>query len=219
MNQLSVGDDTASPPQVSFQIQDYEAFPALQGNVAQQWVAAQMAMDPTFLEQMYAAGGMVAPPPGLSPLRPFSPHRGSRPSSRPNSRSRNPSRAPTPSVPSVDDAEAFPTLGSAASKGGKKHHGKRGHHHGHKGDTPNTLADLVRSSPSPTPAQLRKNLRSPRNPTSSREHSAAAQAIPAPEHIPWLETGENANKAYLKARSEAFRHGGLRNKFLQRYVD
>jgi hypothetical protein len=40
-------------------------------------------------------------------------------------------------------------------------------------------------------------------------------AIPAPEHIPWLETGESANRAYLKARAEAFKHGGLRNKFLQ----
>jgi len=49
----------------------------------------------------------------------------------------------------------------------------------------------------------------------SRENSAAAQAIPAPEHIPWLETGENANKAYLQARADAFKHGSMRNKFLQ----
>jgi hypothetical protein len=51
--------------------------------------------------------------------------------------------------------------------------------------------------------------------TGSRENSAAAQAIPAPQHIPWLETGEKANTAYLQARQEAFKHGSLRNKFLQ----
>ena len=45
----------------------------------------------------------------------------------------------------------------------------------------------------------------------------AAQAIPSPRHIPWFETGERANKAYLKARQDAIRHGGLRNKFLQRF--
>lgn len=49
------------------------------------------------------------------------------------------------------------------------------------------------------------------------ENSAAAQAIPSPQHVPWLETGERANKAYLKARQDAIKHGGLRNKFLQRY--
>jgi hypothetical protein len=40
-------------------------------------------------------------------------------------------------------------------------------------------------------------------------------SIPAPEQIPWLETGDAANKAYLRARAEAIKHGGLRNKFLQ----
>jgi hypothetical protein len=48
------------------------------------------------------------------------------------------------------------------------------------------------------------------------ENSATAQAIPMPKHVPWLETGDKANKAYLKARQEAIKHGGLRNKFLQR---
>jgi DNA-nicking Smr family endonuclease len=50
------------------------------------------------------------------------------------------------------------------------------------------------------------------------ENSAKAHAIPSPKHIPWLETGDRANRAYLKARQEAIKHGGLRNKFLQRYV-
>ena len=85
---------------------------------------------------------------------------------------------------------------------------------------PSTLADIVKMSPSPTPsAQAR---RVPRNGSSTNvrnmENSPAAQAIPAPTHIPWLETGEKANKAYLKARQEAIKHGGLRNKFLQRYA-
>ncbi|KAI7105047.1 hypothetical protein KC343_g19911 [Hortaea werneckii] len=40
-------------------------------------------------------------------------------------------------------------------------------------------------------------------------------AIPAPTDIPWLDTGTGINAAYMKARQEAFKHGGLRNKFLQ----
>ena len=63
--------------------------------------------------------------------------------------------------------------------------------------------------------QARRGLKTTRSYTGSRENSSAAMAITAPEHIPWLETGETANKAYLKARAEAFKHGGLRNKFLQ----
>jgi DNA-nicking Smr family endonuclease len=39
--------------------------------------------------------------------------------------------------------------------------------------------------------------------------------IPKPIDIPWKETGDSVNKAYLEARQEAFKHGGLRNKFLQ----
>jgi hypothetical protein len=54
------------------------------------------------------------------------------------------------------------------------------------------------------------------NHTLTRELSAQAQAIPPPSYIPWLQTGgSRANKAYLKLRQEALRHGGLRNKFLQ----
>lgn len=77
-------------------------------------------------------------------------------------------------------------------------------------------------SPSPTPGASRQDRKIARNgsATSIRngENSLAAQAILNPKHIPWLETGEKANKAYLKARQEAIKHGGLRNKFLQRYV-
>lgn len=145
-------------------------------------------------------------------------------SSSPNSRSSRPSsrhqsRERTPSIPAVDDNEAFPTLISAGSKAVKKHHGKRGGHgHGHasKENLPNSLADIVRMSPSPAAGPIRKGLTKNKSYTGSRENSVAANAIPAPQHVPWLETGEKANQAYMKARNNAFRHGGLRNKFLQR---
>jgi hypothetical protein len=128
-----------------------------------------------------------------------------------------------PSAPALDDTDAFPSLGSASAKQGKKHHGKRGGHgHGHKENlVPNSLADIVKMSPSPGPAAMRPDSKKiGRNGSSTNmrngENSAAAQAITSPKHIPWLETGERANKAYLKARQEAIKHGGLRNKFLQR---
>ena len=77
-------------------------------------------------------------------------------------------------------------------------------------------------SPSPTPATVRQDRKIGRNGSAGNmrngENSATAQAIPNPKHIPWLETGDRANKAYLKARQEAIKHGGLRNKFLQRYA-
>lgn len=162
--------------------------------------------------------GVTNPPPGLSPFPVFTPGSSSHPHSRPSSRHH--SRTATPSVPAVDDNEAFPSLGSAAAKAGKRHHGKRGGH-GHnqkENNGPSNLADIVRLAPSPTPSQGRKGLRTAKSFNGSRENSAAAQAIPAPKHIPWLETGENANRAYLHARGEAFKHGSLRNKFLQRCV-
>lgn len=216
---LMVDETSASPPQMAqpnFQLHDHDTFPALQGGVALN--LAQGSYDPATLEQIYGAGGLAAHSPGMNPFRPFSPHRSGRPQSRPTSRSQNHSRAGTPSLPSVDDAEAFPSLGSASTRGGKKHHGKRGGHghHNHKENSgPSSLADLVRMSPSPSPAQNRKNIKSPRNGLASKENSEAARNIPEPVHVPWLETGDGANKAYLKARQEAFKHGGLRNKFLQ----
>ncbi|OCK83838.1 hypothetical protein K432DRAFT_162130 [Lepidopterella palustris CBS 459.81] len=201
----------------NFQMQDYESFPSLQPVSSPQWTPQLQALEPTPLEQLYSTGvNVTTPPPGLSPFPNFTPSTSSRPHSRPSSRHH--SHANTPSVPAVDDNEAFPTLGSAAAaKAGKRHHGKRGGHgHGHKENGgANSLADLVRMSPSPSPSQLRKGLRPARSFNGSRENSAAAQAIPPPKHIPWLETGENANKAYLLARAEAFKHGSMRNKFLQ----
>jgi len=186
----------------NLQIQDYSSFPALQGSE-------------TSLRSLYAANPNVAPPPGFMSRTALAPE------FIPQSPSM--SRSQTSIVSSrfaPDDSEAFPTLGSAAIKGGKKHHGKRGHGHNHreKENQPSSLAEVVRASPSPS-AQLnpRNNLKSKTSYIGSRENSTAAQGIPPPQQIPWLETGDRANRAYLKARQEAIRHGGARNKFLQRF--
>lgn len=219
MSKMTLEGSSTPPTQPNFQVQDYEAFPSLAQTASHQ--SHMYHNEPSALEQLYGVRNVATPPPGLNPFPTFTPssHRThSRPSS---SRQISHSRASTPSAPAADDPEAFPSLASAAAaKSGKKHHGKRGGHgHGNKenGGT-NTLADVVKMSPSPAPAQLRKGLRTAKSFNGSRENSAAAQAIPAPEHIPWLETGDAANKAYLKARQEAFKHGGLRNKFLQRFA-
>jgi hypothetical protein len=212
--------DVSTPPIQSgipnFQMTDYE-FPTLHPNASLFGTPQIHSSEATTLEQLYGLTGVATrPPPGLSPFPTFTPG-----ISRPQSRtgSRQTSRATTPSVLAVDDNDAFPSLGSATAKPGKRHHGKRGGH-GHNKDTPgpNNLADVVRMSPAPAPATpVRKSLRSTRSFTSTREDSTAAQAIPVPQHIPWLETGEKTNQAYMKARLEAFKHGSLRNKFLQRY--
>ncbi|KAJ4287225.1 hypothetical protein N0V90_012623 [Kalmusia sp. IMI 367209] len=220
MARLAISDASTPPLQAAvpnFHMQDYE-FPTLHNTGSPGWTPQFAAMDTASLEQLYglSGNGPKHPPPGLSPFPTFTPGSLSRPQSRGTSRQH--SRAPTPSVPAVDDNEAFPSLGSAAAaKAGKRHHGKRGGH-GHNNKEPvgpNNLADVVRMSPSPAPAQLRKGLRPTKSFTGSRENSVAAQAILAPQHIPWLETGEKANAAYLQARQEAFKHGSLRNKFLQ----
>ncbi|KAJ4372406.1 hypothetical protein N0V83_004180 [Neocucurbitaria cava] len=220
MARMAVSDVSTPPMQVAipnFQMSDYDVFPNIHPNGSPFGTPSISGSDATSLEQLYGlTGGPSRPPPGLSPFANFTPGGGSRPQSRTSSRQQ--SRATTPSVLAVDDNEAFPSLGSAAAaKMGKRHHGKRGGH-GHQKDAPgpNNLADVVRMSPSPAPATpVRKALRTAKSFTGSRENSAAAQAIPAPQHIPWLETGEKGNQAYLKARAEAFKHGSLRNKFLQ----
>lgn len=219
MARMMISDASTPPLQnvvPNFQLQDSEIFPSLQNTNSSQWAAQLASSEASAFEQLYGLSmGVANPPPGLSPFPVFTPGSSSRPQSRPSSRHH--SRTATPSVPAVDDNEAFPSLGSAVSKSGKRHHGKRGGH-GHslkENSGPSNLADIVRLAPSPTPSQGRKGLRTTKSFNGSRENSAAAQAIPAPKHIPWLETGENANKAYLHARAEAFKHGSLRNKFLQ----
>lgn len=222
---MALEGSSTPPPQSNapnFQVQDFETFPSLNSVSSQQWTNSIRAqLDPTAAEHFFRGGnGVTTPPPGLNAYVNFTPGSGGHPQSRPGSRH---SRTATPSGISMNDDEAFPTLGSAATaKPGKRHHGKRGGHghgHGHSNKDnvgPNTLAELVKMSPSPNPVQARKVAKAAKVANGSRENSAAAQAIPAPEHIPWLETGDAVNRAYIKARQEAFKHGGLRNRFLQR---
>ncbi|KAL4881622.1 hypothetical protein BJY04DRAFT_188470 [Aspergillus karnatakaensis] len=137
----------------------------------------------------------------------------SRPHSRPGSRHQH--RELNPSAPSVDDPDAFPTLAAVNAKNsGKKNHRKNRDNNTIRDNVPTSLADVVRMSPSPGPGKG-KALKHLRDGVKGRENSAAAQSIPAPQHIPWLETGSRTNQQYIKYRTEAIRHGTVRNKFLQ----
>ncbi|KAJ5638023.1 hypothetical protein N7490_007902 [Penicillium lividum] len=203
-----------SPPGGSpFQVDSgSDAFPPLQSSGAEDQWAYQYGRYPAHLSGLQ--GSKL--PPGLHPgmgrrngsLTPLG-----RPNSRPSSRHQN--RELNPTAPSVDDPDAFPTLAAVNAKNaGKKHHGKRGQRDNvGKENIPSSLADVVRMSPSPTPGKGKssKNIKD----IKSRENSAAAQSIKAPQNIPWLETGARANQQYIKYRTEAIRHGTVRNKFLQ----
>lgn len=229
VNQLNIDDGSAMigtpPAQVhpSLQVQDYD-FPALQGGSNVQW--AQSPSSPAGMAGYNYSGSSGSNSYFPAVRRPFEARNNhingnSSPASHASRpASRHQFRVPTPSIPSVDDAEAFPTLSAAGTKTAKKHHGKRGGH-GHsqaaKENVPNSLADVVRMSPSPAPSRLRQGLVKRGSYQNTRENSLAANAIPAPQHVPWLETGERTNQAYLRIRQDAFKHGGLRNKFLQRY--
>ncbi|EME44288.1 hypothetical protein DOTSEDRAFT_71943 [Dothistroma septosporum NZE10] len=228
LQQMNLGQTGATTPQnfaPNFQLQDYDSFPALQPTASNPYEDNECAdpstLDATLQQQQQTFAQI---PPGLFPsFVPTGPRHGSHPGSRPTSK--HTSRAATPSQQvNFQDDEAFPSLGSAASKPvGKRHHGKRGghghHNHGPPVQQPGSLADVVRMSPPPGPINardaMRRGLRNNRSFTSTRENSAAAMAIPAPREIPWLETGDKVNNSYMKARQEAFKHGGLRNKFLQ----
>ena len=230
LNRMNLGDTPVGTPPVqvhpSFQVQDFDSFPALQPATISQW--GQPASLNNFNPYNYSGshgsnGGFIATPrrhfePRPSSMNGMSSSYGSS-GSRPTSRHRSREPPPSPGVLPVDDTEAFPSLGAAGSKGTKKHHGKRGGHgpgHSNKENIPGSLADVVRMSPAPAPSLLRKGLMKRGSYTGGREITMAANAIPAPMHVPWLETGAKANQEYLKARQDAFKHGGLRNKFLQR---
>nr|POF20051.1 polyadenylate-binding protein-interacting protein 7 [Quercus suber] len=224
MQQLSIANDGSSGSQQygpSFALSDYDSFPALQPTTSNPYEDDGSGLDPATLNAvLQQSQSFVQPPPGLFPtFVPTGPRLGSGSGSRPGSR--HASRAPTPSQPNFQDDEAFPSLGSAAAaRPGKRHHGKRGGHghHNNAPPQPSSLADVVRMSPSPGPNSrevMRRGLRNNRSFTSTLENSSIAMAIAAPVNIPWLETGSGANAAYMKARQEAFKHGGLRNKFLQ----
>ncbi|EFY92788.1 CCCH zinc finger and SMR domain containing protein [Metarhizium acridum CQMa 102] len=209
MNKLSLDDPsgTSKSQGNNITLQDMASFPALQhgGESLNNFGGAGASL--------IAAG--LNPPQG-----PRSYHGAESPRLRSRPGSRHQIKDITATAPAIDDNEAFPSLGSAPTKQGKKHHGKRGGHGHHKENAvPNSLADIVKMSPSPTPGSPRLESRRLGNGNSGAnrngENSAAAQAIQNPKHIPWLETGDRVNKAYLKARQEAIKHGGLRNKFLQ----
>lgn len=153
-------------------------------------------------------------------------------------------RPNTPQIPSVDDTEAFPSLG--AVKPGKKKDKNR--NVGTSGaSTPNginiptgpaSLADVVRNSPTPSPAAATPKRWGPvtgHAPPSSpkprpRPVSAAstnsippnrpatpssATSIPAPQQTPWLTPSMMQNKPYLRHRQASYKHAHSRNKFLQ----
>lgn len=207
MNQLNMNESAlSSSPSNQGPEQNELGFPAL-ANTTPRSTHAQLSSGngyfsgPGSLAQQRAKSGLGA---------------GSRQNSRPSSRHQN--RPETPSSLSMDDPEAFPTLGSLSAKRPAKHHGHRsrhGHGSGEK-EVPSSLADVVKMSPSPAPAQLRKNEPTRKIRTSGGSDTAAARRIPEPQHIPWLETGSRANQQYLKYRQEAIKHGSIRNKFLQR---
>ncbi|KAK5142158.1 hypothetical protein LTR32_005440 [Rachicladosporium monterosium] len=226
MQQLSIAANSglSTPQQFApdFQVQDYDSFPTLTRTTSNPYEESE-SVDANALNAMLAMNSQlqqhgqqvpVQTPPGLFPtFIPTGPrYQGnSRPGSRPGSR--HASRAPTPSSqPNFQDDEAFPSLGSAAAavKPGKRHHGKRGGHghHAHNNNLPpNSLADIVRMSPSPSPQDPRDAMRkggirsdnATRSPSftsasTTRENSAAAMAIPEPKNIPWLDTGSAWNR-------------------------
>ena len=232
MDQLALDDDNPSGNnQPDFQIQDDRSFPALQPLTPKPSTAAYGGgqVDGKTVE---GTTGRLLLPTSLGAFNPSSflaDPSVTRSHSRPSSRH---SHAATPSVPSVDDPDAFPSLAASGAQASKKAHGTHASGGGHASSasrekdggrgTPNTLAGILRMAPSPSHGPNRPMSKvgggGRRSSSGLREHNTAVQAIPAPQHIPWLETGEKANTAYLKARQEALRHGGLRNKFLQRLV-
>lgn len=209
VDHLKINDGTTSASSPSFQLQDqYDQFPALGGQLK----ATSQAFSPS--ASGYFSNAPHAQQRARSGLGSFGSN--SRPGSRPSSRHQN--RPEISSSLSMDDPEAFPTLGSLTAKRGSKHHGHRSRHgHGSaEKEAPSSLADVVRSSPSPAPGQQKKIEVGRKIRTYGGSDTAAARRIPEPQHIPWLETGSRANLQYLKYRAEAIKHGSIRNKFLQR---
>jgi len=221
ISNLSVasGSRPASPaPGSPFQMDSgSDAFPPLQSSTGmdEQWTGPYGSRYPSHLSGLQNKNI----PPGLHPgmgRRNGSLNNMNRPNSRPTSRHQN--RELNPTAPSVDDPDAFPTLAAVSAKNaGKKHHGKRGGRDINKENIPSSMADVVRMSPSPAPSKGKSTSKNAKD-AKGRENSAAAMSIPAPQNIPWLETGSRANQQYIKYRTEAIRHGTVRNKFLQRCV-
>ena len=211
MNRLSVDSSPMNNSlRPSFQVQDHDSFPTLSGK-------SQSKPIPALSNVGIRQGGPHGTNFASSPRR-YHEHRSSgiaspysSSGSRPNSRNQMPQSGK--SMAFVDDSEAFPSLGALGLKISKKHHGKRGGHYHHKENSPNSIADVVRMSPGPASASVRKTMTKAK---AGSTVSGGHNTIHAPQHIPWLETGAKTNQEYLKARQEAIKHGALRNKFLQR---
>ncbi|KAL2397751.1 hypothetical protein ABEF93_004283 [Exophiala dermatitidis] len=202
INHLSVGETNASQ---NFQLQDQQdQFPSLSSQSARSALQAGLAAGNVFVPSSQKGRG------GVGNLAP-----GPRINSRPTSRHQN--RPESSSSLSMDDPEAFPSLGALTAKRGGKYPGSRSRYGAGSGETqgPSSLADVVRMSPSISPAQPRRVDPTRRIRTYASSESAAARRIPEPQHIPWLETGARANQQYMKFRQEAIKHGSIRNKFLQ----
>ncbi|KAL6236239.1 hypothetical protein BDW75DRAFT_207407 [Aspergillus navahoensis] len=211
---LSVdGNPSGTSAGIAFQVDNApDAFPPLQSTpgTSEQWAGHLGGKYPGYLyggpggkNSSYLGGKRSGSMTSLS-----------RPHSRPGSRHQH--RELNPTALSVDDPDAFPTLAAVNAKNsGKKNHGRKNRDNNTTRDNvPTSLADVVRMSPAPAPGGKGKPS-SKNNLTKGRENSAAAQSIPAPQHIPWLETGSRTNQQYIKYRTEAIRHGTVRNKFLQ----
>lgn len=203
---------------------------------------AMLARHPS--NQQYQQGGSGAFPMFVPTGPRLGSHSSSRPGSRHASRAPTPSQQPNfqddEAFPTLGSAAAAAKPGKRhhGKRGGHNHNSyiPSGTSTSAASTIPvqaSNLADIVRLSPSPSPTvgatpaassrdALRRGLRNNRSFTSTTPVAVAgptttpsAASIPAPQSIPWLETGPDANAAYTRARAEAFKHGGLRNKFLQ----
>lgn len=220
VSNLSVDDGSQQIPAMAVSTHpdnNPEAFPPLQSipGMGEQWTSQFLGKYPAYLSGMAGNKAASAMQMGAGRRNGSMTHL-SRPNSRPSSRHQH--RELNPSAPSVDDPDAFPTLAAVSAKNAGRKHGKRGSNNreSSKENIPASLADVVRMSPSPAAGKGKSTFKNNREGVKSRESSAAAQAIPPPQNIPWLETGARANQQYLRCRAEAIRHGTVRNKFLQR---
>lgn len=103
--------------------------------------------------------------------------------------------------------DEFPSLAAAAAAR-RARNSRRGSQNATS--KPRNLADIVRTSTADDSSN-------PHQKTESHGgHTIRASGhIPAPSRIPWLDTGSEANRAYLSARAEAIKHATVRNRFLQ----
>ncbi|KAI9894682.1 MAG: hypothetical protein M1814_002038 [Vezdaea aestivalis] len=210
VSQMSI-EDNQPQPTPPLDHQDFDLFPSLPGPPIENNIYG-FSSNASSQTNLSAHGSLGA--------LPFSKKNPTTLAARSRSRNRSRSRGPSSRAPAVNDADAFPLLGEARKKRSRQNLAneqsinKQSSYEGLRG-TSITTAEIVKNSPSPNPKLSRKALKQNRSFTGTRENSLASQSIRPPQNIPWLETGEKANKAYLKARQDAIKHGGLRNKFLQ----